>query len=61
MSESKYMTVEDACEFLGRTPQTLRTWCRAGLLKTYSLPMGRGLYYLRADIMGLIKPKETNK
>ena len=36
ISKEKYMTVEEACDFFGKSPATVRSWIKKGKLKAES-------------------------
>lgn len=50
--ESDYWTAAEAAAYLRRTPGTLRSWVRRGLLDVYHIA-GRPLYK-RSDIRGMV-------
>jgi excisionase family DNA binding protein len=41
--KSSYCTLEDAAEYFGVTPRTIRNWASIGKITLYRLPAGRTL------------------
>ena len=50
---NKFMSMDQVCDALGVTKQTLRNWNKKGIL-TYRQLGGR-VYYLESDIVNKIK------
>ena len=48
-----YLTIKHACERLGVSPNTLRTWGASGKVQEYRHPMNNYRLYRRADIEAL--------
>lgn len=48
--EGEYLTVKAACEFLGISPNTLRSWGAAGKVTEYRHPMNNYRLFRRVDL-----------
>ena len=48
-----YLTIKNACQRLGVSPNTLRTWGASGKVQEYRHPMNNYRLYRRADIEAL--------
>ncbi len=53
--ETGYVTVKDAAEFLGVSPNTLRSWGAAGKIPEYRHPMNNYRLYKKKDLEKLIE------
>jgi DNA-binding transcriptional MerR regulator len=49
----EYMTIKGACDRLGVSPNTLRSWGASGKVTEYRHPMNNYRLYRRADIEAL--------
>jgi excisionase family DNA binding protein len=49
-----YLTIKEAADFLGVTPETLRNWDRAGKMRAARHPINRYRLYLRDDLVALL-------
>lgn len=52
-SEPTYMTIGDACQLLGISPNTLRSWGAAGKVTEYRHPMNNYRLFRRSEIQRL--------
>jgi excisionase family DNA binding protein len=50
-SASPLMTTREVCELFGRTPRTIRNWCRAGHLRP--VRVGGAVFFRRDDVEAL--------
>ena len=50
-----YLTVKEAAQLLGVSPDTLRNWDRADKLKPVRHPINRYRLYRRQDLEGLLQ------
>lgn len=48
--EGEYLTVKDACELLGISPNTLRSWGAAGKVTEYRHPMNNYRLFRRVEL-----------
>ena len=55
---SDWISMKEASELLGVTPNTVRSLIRRGVLPAYEIKGVRGFQIKRADVEGLIKPVE---
>jgi excisionase family DNA binding protein len=49
-SDPEYLTVKAACELLGVSPNTLRSWGAAGKVTEYRHPMNNYRLFRRSDL-----------
>ncbi len=59
MSNSQWITIKEACELLGVTPNTVRKLIRSGVLPAFETKGVRGFQIKRADVEALIRPVEV--
>ena len=57
-TNSEYMTVKDAAELLGISPNTLRSWGALGAIVEYRHPVNNYRLYKRIDLEQLRKRLE---
>ncbi len=50
----KLLTMREASRLLGVHSNTLRRWCRAGLLREYRIGVGRHRRFRHADLAALL-------
>jgi excisionase family DNA binding protein len=55
-----YLTIKEAAQLLGVTPETLRNWDRAGKLKPARHPLNGYRLYAREDLEALLKQIARN-
>lgn len=51
----EYMTIKEAAEFLGVTPNTLRNWGAAGKITEYRHPINNYRLYKEANLAALLR------
>jgi MerR family copper efflux transcriptional regulator len=51
----EFLTVKDAAEFLGVSPNTIRNWGREGKIPEHRHPINNYRLYRRQDLEGLLK------
>lgn len=56
----QYMTVTEAAEFLGVTPNTLRNWGREAKIAEYRHPVNNYRLYKKADLQALLRRTERS-
>lgn len=49
-SEVEYLTVKDACELLGISPNTLRSWGATGKVTEYRHPLNNYRLFQRGEL-----------
>ena len=47
---SQYVTITEAAEFLGVSPNTIRNWDRSGKIPVHRSPMSGYRLFLKADL-----------
>lgn len=52
---SQYVTITEAAEFLGVSPNTIRNWDRSGKIPVHRSPMSGYRLFLKADLEELLK------
>lgn len=59
----EFLTVKDAAEFLGVSPNTIRNWGREAKIPEHRHPINNYRLYRREDLERLLKPlqKPSNK
>ena len=57
-TKNEYVTVKDAAEMLGISPNTLRSWGASGVLVEYRHPVNNYRLYRRIDLEQLRKKLE---
>jgi DNA (cytosine-5)-methyltransferase 1 len=57
-TNSEYVTVKDAAEMLGISPNTLRSWGASGAIVEYRHPVNNYRLYRRIDLEQLRKKLE---
>ena len=67
MTDSEYLTIKAACEILGVSPNTLRSWGASGKIQEYRHPLNNYRLFRQEDIEALLKklnnprPSQTRK
>jgi excisionase family DNA binding protein len=56
---SHYSTLEEAAEYFGVNPRTIRNWGSSGKIKLYRLPAGRTLRVRIDEIEGAMRVVPT--
>ena len=51
----EFLTVKEAAEFLGVSPNTVRNWGREGKIPEHRHPINNYRLYRRQDLEGLLK------
>ena len=59
MTDSEYLTIKAACEILGVSPNTLRSWGASDKIQEYRHPLNNYRLFRQGDIEALLK-KLTN-
>ena len=57
----EYLSVKEAADLLGATPQTLRNWEKAGSLVPYRNPINKYRMYKLSQIESFIEEMATNR
>lgn len=57
----EYMTVKEAAEYLGVTPNTLRNWGAAGKLDEYRHPLNNYRLYRQDDLDAVLRLLECSR
>lgn len=57
----EYMTIKDAAEYLGVTPNTLRNWGLVGKIKEYRHPINNYRLYKPRDLEQVLARVESPK
>lgn len=57
----EYMTIKDAAEYLGVTPNTLRNWGVAGKITEYRHPINNYRLYKPTDLEHVLAQVESPK
>lgn len=52
---TEYLTIKEAAEFLGISPNTLRNWEKQGKLSTHRNPVNSYRLYRKRDLEQLLK------
>jgi hypothetical protein len=61
VENGKFLTSEEACVFLGISPQGLSNLVGAGRLSNYSRKLGRRVYYLESDLTQLLELQKNDR
>lgn len=56
-----YLTVKDAAEFVGVTPNTIRNWGRHAKIPEYRHPVNNYRLFKRADLQALLDKAERSR
>lgn len=56
-----YLTIKEAAEYLGVTPNTLRNWGRDGKIKERRNPLNGYRLYMKAELDRLLKKIERSR
>jgi predicted site-specific integrase-resolvase len=57
----EYLTYQEAAERYHRKPETIRSWVRAGLIRTYKRPKDRKVYVCVREIEEMRNAEPTAK
>lgn len=55
-----YLRIKEAADFLGVSPNTVRTWGRDGKIPEYRHPINNYRLFKRGDLEGLLKQIERS-